>query len=120
MATTFQIHTGLMGWAWGGASAARAEGARFASVGGEGNEMPFYHESILLDEVVEYLEPTEGKLLVDGTLGGGGHTEALLRGGAWVKGIDRDVEARNYASERLEHFGDRFEAVAGRFSEMEQ
>jgi len=35
-----------------------------------------------------------------------------------VKGIDRDAEARSYASQRLSRFGDRFEAVAGRFSEM--
>lgn len=81
-------------------------------------EQPFYHESILLDEVVEYLEPAEGKMFADGTLGGGGHTEALLKAGAAVKGVDRDREARAYASERLARFGDRFEAVAGCFSEM--
>lgn len=84
----------------------------------EREALPFYHKSILLDEVVGHLEPREGSLIVDGTLGGGGHTEALLRSGASVKGIDRDAEARAYASERLERFGDRFEAVAGRFSEM--
>ncbi|MDB4404450.1 16S rRNA (cytosine(1402)-N(4))-methyltransferase RsmH [Akkermansiaceae bacterium] len=85
----------------------------------EGNEKtPFYHESVLLDEVVEHLAPVEGKFFIDGTLGGGGHTEALLRGNATVKGIDRDAQARAYASERLREFGDRFEAVAGRFGEM--
>lgn len=81
-------------------------------------EQPFYHQSILLDEVVDYLQPAKGRLLVDGTLGGGGHTEALLRAGATVKGIDRDPEARAYACERLEQFGDRFEAVAGCFGDM--
>lgn len=80
--------------------------------------MPFYHESILLNKVVEYLAPAEGKLFADGTLGGGGHTEALLEKGSCVKGVDRDADARKYASERLSRFGDRFEAVAGRFSEM--
>ncbi|MDA7629885.1 16S rRNA (cytosine(1402)-N(4))-methyltransferase RsmH [bacterium] len=82
------------------------------------DETPFYHESVLLDEVIEQLAPTEGKFFIDGTLGGGGHTEALLQGNAIVKGIDRDAQARAYASKRLEKFGDRFEAVAGRFSEM--
>ena len=43
--------------------------------------MPFYHESILLDKVLEYLAPAEGKIFADGTLGGGGHTEALLEKG---------------------------------------
>lgn len=80
--------------------------------------LPFYHESILLDEVVEYLEPKEGRLFVDGTLGGGGHTEALLKAGATVKGVDRDADARAYALQRLEKFGSRFEAVAGCFSEI--
>jgi len=84
---------------------------------GEGGQ-PFYHKSILLAEVVKWLEPGKGGLFADGTLGGGGHTEALLQAGASVKGVDRDAEARAYASQRLERFGDRFEAVAGRFSEM--
>jgi 16S rRNA (cytosine1402-N4)-methyltransferase len=85
----------------------------------DGNEeIPFYHESVLLDEVIGHLAPAEGKFFIDGTLGGGGHAEALLRGNATVKGIDRDAQARAYASERLKEFGDRFEAVAGRFGEI--
>ena len=83
-------------------------------------EQEFYHQSILLDEVVQFFSPQEGQCIVDGTLGGGGHTEALLRAGARVKGIDRDPEARRYACERLSRYGDRFEAVAGRFSEIAQ
>ena len=81
-------------------------------------EQPFYHESILLDEVVSALAPSPGKIMADGTLGGGGHSEALLEAGASVKGVDRDPEARAYASQRLVRFGDRFEAVKGCFSEM--
>lgn len=83
-----------------------------------GENLPFYHQSILLDEVVASLQPAPGRLIADGTLGGGGHTEAFLSAGASVKGIDRDPEARAYASRRLARFGDRFEAVAGCFSEM--
>ncbi|MGJ8695856.1 MAG: 16S rRNA (cytosine(1402)-N(4))-methyltransferase RsmH [Verrucomicrobiaceae bacterium] len=84
----------------------------------ENGEQQFHHDSVLLEEVVHYLAPAKGKFYIDGTLGGGGHTEALLRDGATVKGIDRDAEARAFASERLKEFGDRFEAVAGRYSEM--
>lgn len=47
-----------------------------------------------MDEVVHFLAPTEGKFFIDGTLGGGGHTEALLRRNTVVKGIDRDPQAR--------------------------
>ncbi len=82
------------------------------------SDLPFYHESILLNEVVQSLLPSEGRTFADGTLGGGGHSEALLSAGGSVKGIDRDFEAREYASKRLSRFGNRFEAVAGCFSEM--
>ncbi len=86
--------------------------------GSEKFDQPFYHLSVLLDEVIESLAPEEGKTFIDGTLGGGGHTEALLETGAQVKGIDRDADARAYASERLARFGDSFELVRGRFSQM--
>lgn len=84
----------------------------------ENPSQEFYHESVLLDEVVHFLSPSDGKFFLDGTLGGGGHTEALLQRNATVKGIDRDPQARAYASERLERYGNRFEAVAGCYSEM--
>ncbi|MDC0306252.1 16S rRNA (cytosine(1402)-N(4))-methyltransferase, partial [Akkermansiaceae bacterium] len=73
----------------------REMGAAYAAVepASESPEQPFYHESILLEEVVQFLQPVAGKLMADGTLGGGGHTEALLKAGATVKGIDRDADA---------------------------
>jgi len=83
-----------------------------------GKEQSFYHLSVLMEEVLHFLAPQPGKLFIDGTLGGGGHSEALLRAGARVKGIDRDADARQYASERLARFGDSFECVRGRFSQM--
>lgn len=86
--------------------------------GASGDSPEFYHESILLEEVVTLLEPAPGCIIVDGTLGGGGHAEALLRAGATVKGIDRDPEARDHAAQRLAGFGSRFEAVAGCFARM--
>lgn len=49
------------------------------------------HKSVLLAEVVAALEPKPGKHIVDGTLGGGGHTYALLEKGAKVIGIDKDA-----------------------------
>ena len=84
----------------------------------ESPDQPFYHESILLDEVVQSLQPQAGKFMADGTLGGGGHSEALLKAGATVKGIDRDADARTYANERLVRFGDRFEAIEGCFGDI--
>ncbi len=50
----------------------------------------FAHQSVLLEEVVALLQPAPGKVMLDGTAGGGGHSEALARGGAKVIALDRD------------------------------
>ena len=59
------------------------------------------HIPVLLQEVLNFLTPQEGKVYVDGTLGGGGHTEAICRCGANVVAFDRDVEALNRTEQRL-------------------
>jgi len=63
------------------------------------------------------LQPGAGKVIIDGTLGGGGHTEALLARGATVVGVDRDPVALAAATSRM---GDnpRFQARAGNFGEL--
>lgn len=60
-----------------------------------------YHQPVLLAETLWALSPGPGRLIVDGTLGGGGHAEAILRTGAEVIGLDRDAEAVAHASRRL-------------------
>lgn len=79
----------------------------------------FNHLTVLLEETVSLVGPAEGRVIVDGTLGGGGHTEALLERGCRVFGIDRDPRALAAASERLARFGDRFTAVEGRFGDVQ-
>ena len=79
-----------------------------------------YHESVLLAETVERLAPAPGKVLVDGTLGGGGHTGALLAAGAKVIGLDQDPEALEFAGRRLSEFGDRFVPVRSNFAQLGQ
>lgn len=66
-----------------------------------------YHYPVLAAETIELLAPRPGALVVDGTCGGGGHTEAVLQTGADVLALDQDPEAINYASERLARFGGR-------------
>jgi 16S rRNA (cytosine1402-N4)-methyltransferase len=61
----------------------------------------FSHQTVLLKEVVDVLQPGVGKVLIDGTLGGGGHTQALLAQGATVLGVDRDPVALEAARTRL-------------------
>ena len=81
--------------------------------------MEFTHESVLLDEVIQYLSPRDGGVYVDGTAGGGGHLEAVLNvPGTRAFGIDRDAQAREAAANRLKSFGDRVTLLAGRYSEM--
>ncbi|MEP6669609.1 MAG: 16S rRNA (cytosine(1402)-N(4))-methyltransferase RsmH [Chthoniobacter sp.] len=77
-----------------------------------------YHESVLLAEIVERLAPAPGKVMVDGTLGGGGHTAAFLAEGARVIGLDQDPEALTFAGQRLTEFGDRFTAVHSSFTKV--
>lgn len=81
---------------------------------GEGN----FHQPVMVEEVLELLKVQPGGLYVDATLGGGGHSEALLRRGAKVFGIDRDPIAVAYAKERLVSFGPNFQGVQGNFADL--
>lgn len=62
------------------------------------------HKPVMVSEVLEYLRPEKGKVIVDGTLGAGGHAEAILEritpGGRLI-GIDRDPSAIALAQARL-------------------
>lgn len=66
-----------------------------------------YHEPVLVSEVVELLAPRPGSLVVDGTCGGGGHSEAILHTGANVLAFDQDPDAIRHATENLARFGGR-------------
>lgn len=80
----------------------------------------FHHVTVLAEEAVSALLPDEGKVIVDATLGGGGHSELLLRAGASVWGIDRDPSARAAARLRLKGKEDRLHIVAGNFGDIKQ
>lgn len=82
-----------------------------------------HHVPVLLDRVVALLAPAlehPGAVLVDATLGLGGHTEAVLHrcGLARVIGVDRDAQALDLAGERLAPFGDRFMGVHAVYDEL--
>src|SRR5438445_484493 len=66
-----------------------------------------YHRPVLQREVLGLLKPKPGFLIVDGTCGGGGHTEALLGSGADVLALDQDPDAVQHVSEKLARFGRR-------------
>ena len=64
------------------------------------------------------MAPGEGRLYVDGTFGGGGHTRALLEAGASVIGLDRDLEAIEHGRNRLTEHAHRLELVQADFRTM--
>jgi len=81
--------------------------------------MAFAHVSVLTREVIEFLKPEPGKRYLDGTLGGGGHTERLLIESSpdgLVLGLDRDDEALAAAQLHLSHFGARLSARQASFA----
>ncbi len=79
-----------------------------------------YHAPALAREVVQLLG--HGPLVLDGTLGGGGHSAALLDAGAGrVIGVDRDPDALSEASSRLASFSadGRFTAISGNYARLD-
>jgi len=79
---------------------------------------PFAHQPVLLDECLTWLDSKPGDLVVDGTVGGGGHAEAILArtapGGRLI-GLDLDPAALAAAGGRLEGFGQRVSLVRASF-----
>ena len=74
----------------------------------------------MLREVVDYLNPKPGKRYLDGTLGGGGHSEQILiesEPDGLVLGLDRDDEALSAAYQRLQRFGARLSGRQASFAE---
>jgi 16S rRNA (cytosine1402-N4)-methyltransferase len=71
------------------------------------------HQPVLMHEVVKLLSPRPRGVIVDGTLGMGGHSEAILAAYPTIEvvGIDRDEEALAIAKERLAPFGGRVRFV---------
>lgn len=81
------------------------------------------HVPVLLERIVELLAPAlvePGARYVDGTLGMGGHSEAILRAcpNAHLIGIDRDPHALSLAKQRLAPFGDRVELYHATYHEL--
>jgi len=78
------------------------------------------HIPVLYREVVEAFSPCKEGIVIDCTMGYGGHTSLLLENNPslLLMGIDQDPTAIAFSSKRLEPFGNRVEIRRGRFSEM--
>ena len=79
----------------------------------------FQHQSVLLEQSVQALNLRPNGTYIDATLGGGGHSEAILKAESTVKviGIDRDLQAIQASTERLSPYKGRFQLLHGSFAE---
>lgn len=89
-------------------------------VGGLRMSQAFAHEPVMVEEVTELLAPVPPGLVLDATVGGGGHAAALLdrHEHLEVLGIDRDPDAVSAARDTLAPFGDRAAVRQRRFDEL--
>lgn len=84
--------------------------------------LAFAHRPVMADEVVEALMPVPSGLVVDGTVGGGGHAVRILEAREDLRflGLDRDSEAVAAASMTLAKFGDRAKVVNAGFENLDE
>ncbi len=78
------------------------------------------HEPVMVQEVLQLLNPQPGKLILDATVGTGGHAEHLLRAGARVIGLDQDPRALEWARQRLSPYGDQVQLIRGNFRRVRE
>ncbi|MFP4511895.1 MAG: 16S rRNA (cytosine(1402)-N(4))-methyltransferase RsmH [Acidimicrobiales bacterium] len=80
----------------------------------------FEHRPVMVEEIVALFEPVPTGLVVDATIGGGGHAHAVLdsRPDLVLLGLDQDADAIAAATERLAPFGDRVTIRRARFDEL--
>ena len=82
-----------------------------------------HHDPVMLNEVISLIASHSSHTkILDGTLGLGGYSEAILQNfpESFVLGIDRDEQAINFSRERLQDYSSRFQAVHKNFSELEE
>ena len=81
-----------------------------------------YHKPVLFDEVIDNIITEKKAVYVDCTLGGGGHTEGILKkssDNSVVIGIDQDMEAIGYVKKRLEKYGDKLQVFQDNFRNID-
>ena len=87
----------------------------------DNGEETVHHNPVLVAETVEWLLVAAGKVYLDGTVGEGGHSEAILEASGpngRVMGIDRDPRSVDAARRRLTHYGDRARIMHGNYADM--
>lgn len=82
----------------------------------------FHHDPVMLSEVLAFLEPVPSGVVLDATVGGGGHAAALLAARADLRliGLDQDERAVAAARHRLARFGPRAVIRHARFDRLDE
>ncbi len=81
------------------------------------------HRPVLLEEILHFLNPAPGNIIVDATIGGAGHAEKIIQKispGGMLIGIDRDSESLKIADERLRFLEGQFKLINKNFRELEE
>ena len=81
------------------------------------------HKAVLLEEVIRALQPYSGGIYLDGTVGAGGHAEAILNASlpeGQLFGLDQDKSALEIAKRHLAGFGDRVHLLYSNFDQLDQ
>lgn len=86
----------------------------------DGNACMKEHKPVLVKEVIDFLDVRSGKRYIDATLGGGGHTEAILQKSGEVLGIEQDPKALERAERHLSACSGVFRLVQGNFADIER
>jgi 16S rRNA (cytosine1402-N4)-methyltransferase len=83
-------------------------------------DQPFEHRPVMVEEVVALLGPVPAGVVVDATVGGGGHSRAILLAHRQLEivGLDQDADALAAAGATLAPFGDRVSLHLARFDEL--
>jgi 16S rRNA (cytosine1402-N4)-methyltransferase len=80
----------------------------------------FYHEPVMVREVIDSLLVGRTGVYVDGTVGGAGHSYAILKNtDAFLVGIDCDDEALQFAERKLSEFGSRKVLIKANFADLD-
>jgi len=85
--------------------------------------MTYFHQPVLLDEVLFYLNPLPGQNFIDATIGGGGHAAAILQRTApagRLLGLDRDPAAIAAAQKNLAEYSQRFTLIQDSYKNIDK
>jgi len=79
-----------------------------------------YHKPVMLNECIDALNIKDNSIIVDATMGGGGHSEAILESNPNVKlyTFDQDPDAIEFASKRLRKYGNRVTIIEDNFENL--